>query len=82
MGIRGSPLRFDFYLPEYNTVIEYDGEQHFKPVERFGGEKAFKTVQLHDNTKTKYCEDNDIRLLRISYKDKNNIQEILNERFK
>lgn len=37
-------LKFDFYLPEYNTCIEYDGIHHFEPVDAFGGEKEFKKL--------------------------------------
>ena len=65
-------LPFDFYLPQYNTCIEYDGEQHFRPVD-FGGEgeiialQKFKIVQKHDVIKNKYCENNNIPLLRIPY---------------
>jgi hypothetical protein len=67
-------LFFDFYLPEYNLCIEYDGEQHFKPIEWFGGEIAFKESLLRDEIKNKYCKDNDINLLRIPYTDKNIIK--------
>ena len=65
-------LPFDFYLPEYNTCIEYDGGQHFFPV-NFSGEGAeyteqqFKTIQYHDQIKNQYCADNGITLLRIPY---------------
>lgn len=41
IGIGGKHLRFDFYLPEYNTIIEYDGQQHFMPSEYFGGDESF-----------------------------------------
>jgi hypothetical protein len=67
-------LTFDFYLPEYNLCIEYDGEQHFKPIEWFGGEKSFIETQIRDEIKNKYCKDNDINLLRIPYTDKNIIK--------
>ena len=70
------PLPFDFYLPNSNTCIEFDGEQHFKPVDFFGGEEKFKVRQLHDQIKTDYCNSHDIYLLRIPY-DKN-IEEELN----
>ena len=60
-------LPFDFYLPDYNICIEYDGEQHYKPVEWFGGEEGFKKTQKRDNIKTQYCIDNNIPLLRIRY---------------
>ena len=62
------PLPFDFYIPLYNMCIEYDGEQHFKPKDWFGGIDALKILQYHDNIKTNYCANNNIQLLRISYK--------------
>lgn len=70
------PLPFDFYLPKYNLCIEYDGEQHFRPVDFFGGEKHFKLQQKHDNIKNEYCKNNGILLLRIPYYK--NIEEELN----
>ncbi len=66
------PLRFDFFLPEYNCCIEYDGLQHFQPV-CFGGcseEKAicdYERTKSNDRIKNKFCSDNNIRLLRIPY---------------
>ena len=60
-------LFFDFYLPEYNICIEYDGIQHFEPIEYFGGEKELKTIQERDAIKNKYCKDNYINLLRIRF---------------
>lgn len=71
------PLPFDFYLPSCNTCIEYDGEQHFSPVDIFGGEEGFKSLKKRDGIKTKYCEDNNIKLIRISYWDFKNIENIL-----
>ena len=60
-------LPFDFYLPYYNACIEYDGLQHFQPVEYFGGEDGFKKRQYNDLIKTNYCKLNSIQLLRIKY---------------
>jgi len=62
------PLPFDFYLPDYNMCIEYDGEQHFikrrnESVERFNGRCD------RDLIKNKYCLNNNINLIRITYKD-------------
>ena len=68
-------LPFDFYLPEYNCCIEYDGEQHFKPVNHFGGEQQFKRRQKNDKIKTEYCIENDIRLIRIPYTDYDKLNE-------
>lgn len=62
-----SVLPFDFYLPKYNACIEYDGIQHFQPIEYFGGEIAFKKQLNNDNIKNNYCLSNSIQLLRIRY---------------
>lgn len=62
-------LRFDFYIPEKNIYIEYDGIQHFKPVNYFGGLKTFNKIKETDEIKSQFCKDNNINLLRISYKD-------------
>ena len=73
------PLRFDYYLPKYKLLIEYDGEQHFKAVEYFGGEKSFITRQKIDNIKTEFAKANDIKLIRIAYNE--NVEEKLNKIF-
>jgi very-short-patch-repair endonuclease len=64
-----SYLPFDFFVEEYNLLIEYDGIQHEKPVKLFGGEKEFKKTQIKDDIKNKYCLDKKINLLRISHRD-------------
>ena len=61
------PLPFDFYLPELNVCIEYDGIQHYEPIKHFGGEEALTEIKKRDKIKTNYCNDNDITLLRIRY---------------
>lgn len=61
------PLPFDFYLPNYNACIEYDGLQHFQPIDHFGGEEALKIRICHDEIKNQYCQNNNIDLLRIPY---------------
>lgn len=61
------PLPFDFYLYDYNTIIEYDGEQHFKPVDFFGGEEGFSKIVFNDNIKNNYCETHKINLIRLPY---------------
>lgn len=79
-------LRFDFAIfknKELLVLIEYDGIQHFEPI-TFGGislEKAkekLKENKKRDKIKTKYCKDNNIPLIRISYKEFENIEQILN----
>ena len=69
------PLPFDFYLPQHNMCIEYDGKQHFEPIEWFGGVENFRNQQQIDEIKNDYCKNNHIDLLRITYK--NNVKEEL-----
>ena len=70
------PLRFDFGVldDDENLIIlvEYDGEYHEKDIRG-----TLEYIQHNDEIKNKYCEDNSIPLLRISYKDKYILEEIL-----
>lgn len=72
-------LSFDFYLPDYNCCIEYDGEQHFRPTKLYGGEEGLKKVKVRDEIKNIYCESNDIPLLRIKFNENDNINNIIND---
>lgn len=80
-------LPFDFYLVDYNILIEYDGQQHYRPV-NFGGisdEKAFenfKKTQVHDKIKTEYCKLNNIPLIRIPYWEGINAERIILDNIK
>lgn len=69
------PLPFDFYLPEYNLCIEYDGIQHYKRMYKTN----LENIMLNDKIKTEYCsgQDEKPKLIRISYIDFNNIENIL-----
>lgn len=58
------PLFFDFYLPDYNAAIEFDGIYHFKPIK---GEAAFIKQKQRDQIKNDFCRTKDIKLLRIPY---------------
>lgn len=68
-------LFFDFFIPEINCCIEYDGIKHFKPIDRFGGIEEFEKVKIKDKIKDEYCRKNNIHLIRINYLD--NIEEKL-----
>jgi hypothetical protein len=75
----GNQLRFDFGIFEHPDkkllcLIEYDGEFHFK---KMYDEQDFKKQQYHDELKNKYCEENNIKLIRIPYWDFDNIDDIL-----
>lgn len=69
------PLKFDFFLPDYNTLIEYQGGQHYKPVNLFGGEEKFQQQQRYDNLKREYCKEHGYRLIEISYLDYEKLSE-------
>lgn len=60
-------LRVDFFLPDYNTVIEVDGEQHRKSVPMFGGDDKLKSQIHRDQLKNQYFKDNGINLMRLEY---------------
>lgn len=80
--VDGKYYRFDFHLPEYNLLIEYDGQQHYGPVRFFGTEEdaeaVFNRTQESDKIKNQYCKDNNINLLRIPYWETKNIDTIIN----
>lgn len=67
-------LPFDFYLPDFNHCIEFDGEQHYKP--KFGMDNFIQT-QKHDKIKNEYCESHNIGLLRIPYWEGSNSKSII-----
>ena len=70
------PLRFDFYLPDANAVIEFDGLQHFMPVAFIRMDnhdevvEQFRELQKRDDIKNKYCRRKGIHMLRIKYDEK------------
>lgn len=63
-------LVFDFYLPDINLCIEYDGIQHMKSIEYFGGKRQFLKQQVNDLIKDQYCDMNNIRLIRYNHLNK------------
>ena len=70
-------LLFDFYLPEHNTGIEFNGMQHYEENEFFGGTKGFQETIFRDKIKEEYCLPQGINLLVIPYWEKDNIEQIL-----
>lgn len=67
--IEGKTLFCDFFLLESRTVVEYNGIQHYEPVEFFGGEEQFKKQVFNDNLKKTYCSRNEIHFISIKYTD-------------
>lgn len=73
------PLPFDFYLPDLNICVEYDGRYHFEIIEQWGGINNLIYVQKNDEIKNNYCKENNIKLIRIKYDE--NVNEILQFNF-
>lgn len=70
-------IEFDFYLPRIRTVIEFNGRQHFEPMEEFGGVNTFDMIKFYDNKKEKYCEDKFINLIKLKYDQFDDVYSIL-----
>jgi hypothetical protein len=77
---KGNKLRYDFYLLEENILIEFDGQQHYKSVDYFGGTSSYEELVKNDKIKNNYCIENNIGLIRIKYNQ--NIGEILKQKLK
>lgn len=60
------PLPFDFWLPQFNALIEFQGRQHFEGFERWGGDEATSEVKRRDRIKRQWCIENEIPLKEIS----------------
>lgn len=67
----GNLLRFDFAIFDENnhllSLIEYNGRQHYEPIEYFGGQQQFKRQWYYDKIKYEYCVNNNIPLIIIPY---------------
>jgi len=87
LTFKKSLLRFDFAILSCGRpikLIEFDGEQHFKHIAKFGTYSDFKHMQENDRRKNRYCLLNNIPLYRIPYWELNNIvnfQSILKQKF-
>jgi hypothetical protein len=66
-----NPLLFDFAVYDKNNnlmfLIEWDGEQHFRPKQRTGGVERLRLIQKRDSIKNEYCKQNGLKLLRLKY---------------
>ena len=76
LGKHGTPLRFDFYLPKFKINIEYDGEEHFQQVSKFGGRSGYMAAAERDRRKNSYCLAHHISLYRIPYWELHNIHSL------
>ena len=69
----GRPLRFDFAVldddGDIDFLIEYQGIQHYKPKEKFGGISGLRKQQFNDMKKREYCRKHNLKLIAIPYTD-------------
>lgn len=62
-------LELDIFIEELKIGIEYQGRQHYMPVEKFGGKKGFKKQQRNDQLKKDLCHENGVTLVYFGYKE-------------
>lgn len=70
-------LYFDFYLPDNNIIIEYQGEQHYQNIHSWYNEEGFNQLRQRDEQKRIFCKNKNIKLIEIPYTDYN----VLNEEY-
>lgn len=75
IGLGGGKLAYDFYIPNYNLLIEYQGRQHERVDGKFFTQDIFEYIKEHDNRKKQYAKEHNIELLEIWYYE--NIEEKL-----
>lgn len=80
LGLGNGNLSYDFYLPDYNLLIECQGEQHESWQKTWMSKEDFEKQLEHDRRKREYAKKNNINLLEIWYYDMDNIEEILIEK--
>lgn len=78
LGVGSKQLSYDFYLPLYDILIEYQGEYHDGTAGN-QTEKEFEIQKEHDKRKKKYAEEHNIELLEIWYWDYDKIENILSQ---
>lgn len=71
------PLPFDFYLYDYNLIIEFDGQGHYMPMY---SQQSYEDTIRHDKIKNEYCKLHNIPLLRIPYWESQNIETIIKDK--
>lgn len=62
-----SCLSYDFYISDQNILIEYQGIQHYQPVDHFGGDDRFINQQKHDQMKLDYAKEHGYNLIAVPY---------------
>lgn len=71
-------LRFDFFLPDLNLLIEYQGQHHYAPINKYRrAKRTHEMTKAHDKIKRQFVSENNFNFLEIHYKDFKKINEIL-----
>lgn len=60
----------DIYIPDLKLGIEYQGEQHYRPIALFGGEEQFENRKKLDETKKKLCKKKGVKLIEWRYDER------------
>ena len=60
-------LDYDIWFPSHNLAFEYQGKQHYEPIDFFGGSKAFARRAENDKIKTKLSKENGVILIQVPY---------------
>ncbi|MGW6132373.1 hypothetical protein ACWFNE_20295 [Cellulomonas sp. NPDC055163] len=71
-------LELDIWIPELSLAVEYQGEQHFRPVEHWGGKDALDRQQERDARKVALCRDRKVTLIHFDYDEPLTPQHVLN----
>lgn len=78
VSTRNVKLRFDFYLPDYGMLIEYQGQHHYFPVNEYKrAQRAHQKTKVHDRIKKDFISKSDLELVEISYQQYGELEEII-----
>lgn len=80
-NLLGNFMSLDFYIPEYNIAIEYQGRQHFISISRFGGAEEFNKTTERDKIKFEKCKTNGIEIVYFTYDKRDIPKNYLNQIF-
>ena len=67
LSTSGGQMSYDIFISRLNVAIEYQGKQHFEPVEFFGGREAFEKLQIRDKEKAELSRKHGVKLVYINY---------------
>lgn len=74
----GYLLRYDFYLKDFNMLIEFNGHHHYNPVNKYPrAKRVHEKTLVHDEIKTKFAKEHNIKLIKIHHKYYDIVEEIL-----